>query len=113
MKKYKNGHAGYKVSTDEDLSKPSYFDSDDFLQYRRMVEAIVLSSESPISIRGIHMELGEKANYKYTLDALESSLVIERIAGFIDKFTQKHEKRITPQRFNDGLAENNSTPRPY
>ena len=115
MKKYKHGHSGYgkTANLDHEITAPSFYERPQFISYRARVEKVVLSAKEPVTTRYIHLSLGDMAEPRYTMDALETSTEIERIAGIVDRFQKRRERRITPPRFNDGLGDTHEAPRPY
>lgn len=56
----------------ETFESPTWLDSREFKEYALEVALILANSEEPLCTREIHARLGDKANIRWTMDALEA-----------------------------------------
>lgn len=72
---------------------PVYLDGKPFKKYARAIEAIIKSADSPVSIREIHLKLGDDKRPSWTADALESLVDIEPVGILPTRYWPRNVSR--------------------
>ena len=85
QRKYPPEHAINPYTEADDA--PTFYDSEGFKAYCRLITETVIAAGRPVSIREIHDRLGpERTIRRWTMDALDASS-LKHTAGFIDRWS--------------------------
>lgn len=74
-----------------------FLDSAPFKRYRDSVVEVIATSRKPVTIRAIHLKLGDAAKPEWTMDALEMARGIEEVGILPSRYRVKHPSPRRPR----------------